>query len=87
MSYRHYSQACVAQESFPPVLTQLMELLKSRPFFKLLRMFTGLELAEVPLNEDDEGKEKNKENGVDTKFLSFNFPVHIPTQTQLQTML
>ena len=42
-------------ESLPPIVQQLTKLLQSQPMFKLLRTMTGLEMADVPLSDDDDG--------------------------------
>lgn len=41
-------------ESLPPIVQQLTKLLQSQPMFKLLRTMTGLEMADVPLSDDDD---------------------------------
>lgn len=38
----------------PPIVQQLTKLLQSQPMFKLLRTMTGLEVADVPLSDDDD---------------------------------
>lgn len=40
-------------ESVSPIVQQLTKLLQSQPMFKLLRTMTGLELADLPLSDDD----------------------------------
>ena len=42
-------------ESLPPIVQQLTKLLQSQPMFKLLRTMTGLEMADLPLSDDDDG--------------------------------
>lgn len=42
-------------ESLPPIVQQLTKLLQSQPMFKLLRTMTGLEMADVPLSDNDDG--------------------------------
>lgn len=48
---RHFEEADL--ESVSPIVQQLTKLLQSQPMFKLLRTMTGLELADLPLSDDD----------------------------------
>jgi len=49
-------------ESAPSIVQQLTKLLQSQPMFKLLRTMTGLEMADVPLS-DDEDDDASDEDG------------------------
>ena len=72
-SCRHYFQARVEHEQFPVVVKQLIELLQSQPFFKLLRMFTGLELAEVSLDESRDDNEKKEKKDHESSVSAINY--------------
>ena len=58
---RHFEQAVV--ESLPPIVQQLTKLLQSQPMFKLLRTMTGLEMADVPLSDDDDDDDSDDDDG------------------------
>ena len=58
---RHFEQAVV--ESLPPIVEQLTKLLQSQPMFKLLRTMTGLEMADVPLSDDDDDDDSDDDDG------------------------
>ena len=50
-------------ESLPPIVQQLTNLLQSQPMFKLLRTMTGLEMADVPLSDDDDDDDSDGDDG------------------------
>ena len=50
-------------ESLPPIVQQLTKLLQSQPMFKLLRTMTGLEMADVPLSDDDDVDDSDDDDG------------------------
>ena len=50
-------------ESLPPIVQQLTKLLQSQPMFKLLRTMTGLEMADVPLSDDDDDDDSDDDDG------------------------
>ena len=50
-------------ESLPPIVEQLTKLLQSQPMFKLLRTMTGLEMADVPLSDDDDDDDSDDDDG------------------------
>lgn len=50
-------------ESLPPIVQQLSKLLQSQPMFKLLRIMTGLEMADVPLSDDDDVDDSDDDDG------------------------
>ena len=50
-------------ESLPPIVEQLTKLLQSQPMFKLLRTMTGLEMADVPLSDDDDDDDSDDNDG------------------------
>ena len=50
-------------ESLPPIVQQLSKLLQSQPMFKLLRTMTGLEMADVPLSDDDDDDDSDDDDG------------------------
>ena len=56
-------------ESVPPVVQQLTRLLQSQPMFKLLRTMTGLELADVPLNDDDDETSEEESDNEESKVM------------------
>lgn len=56
-------------ESVPPVVQQLTRLLQSHPMFKLLRTMTGLELADVPLNDDDDETSEEESDNEESKVM------------------
>ena len=58
---RHCEQAVV--ESLPAIVQQLTKLLQSQPMFKLLRTMTGLEMANVPLSDDDDDDDSDDDDG------------------------
>ena len=68
---RHFEQANT--ESAPSVVQQLNKLLQSKPMFKLLRTMTGLEMADVPLSddEDDDVDDSEVEENSAVRKLSF----------------
>ena len=49
-------------ESSPPIVQQLTKLLQSQPMFKLLRTMTGLEMADVPLSDDDDDDDDDSDD-------------------------
>ena len=50
-------------ESLPPIVEQLTKLLQSQPMFRLLRTMTGLEMADVPLSDDDDDDDSDDDDG------------------------
>ena len=52
-------------ESLPPIVQQLTKLLQSQPMFKLLRTMTGLEMADVPLSDDDDDDDDSDDDDGD----------------------
>ena len=50
-------------ESLPPIVQQQTKLLQSQPMFKLLRTMTGLEMADVPLSDDDDDDDSDDDDG------------------------
>ena len=54
-------------ESVPPVLQQLAKLLQSQPMFKLLRTMTGLEMADVPLSDDEDSSGAEDDSDEESK--------------------
>ena len=52
-------------KSLPPIVQQLTKLLQSQPMFKLLRTMTGLEMADVPLSDDDDDDDDSDDDDSD----------------------
>lgn len=50
-------------ESAPSIVQQLTKLLQSQPMFKLLRTMTGLEMADVPLSDDEDDDASDEDDG------------------------
>ncbi|XP_001637143.2 prolyl 3-hydroxylase OGFOD1 isoform X1 [Nematostella vectensis] len=50
-------------DSLPEVLCELQKLLKSLPMFKLLRTFTGLDLADTPLTSNERSPTQATQDG------------------------
>jgi len=57
---RHFEY--VAMEAAPAIVQQLTKLLQSQPMFKLLRTMTGLEMADVPLSDDDDDSSEDDDD-------------------------
>lgn len=62
---RHFKEA--DKGSVSPVVQQLMKVLQSQPMFKLLRTMTGLELASLPLSDDDDSSDEDECKGIGEK--------------------
>lgn len=50
-------------KSVPAIVQQLAKVMQSQPMFKFLRTLTGLELAAVPLSDEDESSDEDDDKG------------------------
>ena len=50
-------------ETVPSIVQELTKLLQSQPMFKLLRTMTGLEMADVPLSDDEDSDDDEEDEG------------------------
>ncbi|XP_029184830.2 prolyl 3-hydroxylase OGFOD1-like isoform X1 [Acropora millepora] len=58
---RHFKEADL--KSVPAIVQQLAKVMQSQPMFKFLRTLTGLELAAVPLSDEDESSDEDDDKG------------------------
>lgn len=66
-SLRHFKEADL--NSLPVIVQQLAKVMQSQPMFKFLRTLTGLELAAVPLSDEDESSDGDDDKGKVSYFL------------------
>ena len=65
--HRHFKEADL--KSVPAIVQQLAKVMQSQPMFKFLRTLTGLELAAVPLSDEDESSDEDDDKGKVSYFL------------------